>query len=441
MRAHEAPLSSQMVMDSNPLPNLDLIIRGVLYLYILSLPFKGLLVLERHSFLVLLVLLALWCAINRRHFFLGTPFDVPLLAFVLWVGVTIPFATFPSYSLKEFGKLLQQVVVFYAVIHFFRERAARNGLVYLLLGSVLFVSAYGLTQFEGSHEQIVMSFLPAEVWLTTYLVLFSPLCLALAYCEERRLVKSLYIGMSLLAVACLLLALSRAGLVSFFCELWVLAWLLRRRAAWVVAGGFTILLGMVALFLVNIDTDGDGRYRVTIRGAIPVRTDVSSIVHRFDIWAFSLSQVQEHALIGIGYGKDNFKLVYGDESEEVRPGHAPIKKHGTHNILLYVALHVGVPGLLLFVWLAVCLVRRLIREFRFADDPTDRAILLGTAVGAIGLGVRLMFDQMFVGTLAVQFWALVAVAVLHFSSQQQREVERQGVGHSWGHLLRPRSSP
>jgi hypothetical protein len=37
--------------------------------------------------------------------------------------------------------------------------------------------------------------------------------------------------------------------------------------------------------------------------------------------------------------------------------------------------------------------------------------LLAACIGLIGLGVRLQFDQMLVGALAVEFWILVALAM------------------------------
>jgi len=59
------------------LPNLDYIIRGLLYVYVFSLPFHRLLFVERNGFIILMVLLVLWCAVNRRHFFTQTPIDIP----------------------------------------------------------------------------------------------------------------------------------------------------------------------------------------------------------------------------------------------------------------------------------------------------------------------------------------------------------------------------
>jgi putative inorganic carbon (HCO3(-)) transporter len=394
------------------LPNLDTIIRGLLYVYIFSLPFEGLLFVERNGFIILVVLLLLWCAVNQRHFFTRTPIDLPLLAFVFWVAFTIPFSMFPSYSFKEFGKLLQQGLIYYVVVYFFNDGPHRIRLLSLLVGVLILVSAYGVTQFDIHDRQAMVSFLSAEVWLTTYLVMFIPLCIALALCEKRPWSKALYVGVSVLAAACLLLTQSRAGQVAFICELWVLAWLIRRRTMLVVASMFSLALVVSAVFVVKVGTTAQGVPIVGPQTIVPIRTGLSSVVHRLDIWAFSLSQIAMHPIVGIGYGKDNFKLVYGDTPEEVPPGHSPIRNQGTHNLFLYLALHVGLPGLMLFLWLAARIVRTDLAAFRRVTDPVSQAVLLGAVASVIGMGVRLMFDQMFVGTLAIQFWILVAIAMV-----------------------------
>ncbi len=393
-------------------PDLDDLIRVALYTFICSLPFTALLVVERNGFIVLLILLAWWCVGRRRVFLNRTPFDWPIAAFVLWVGLTIPFATFPAYSLKEYGKLLQQVLVFYAVLHFFREGGHRRYLLAWLLATQVLVSAYGIAEFNPTDPQAMRSFLPAEVWLTTYLVIFLPVGLALAFEARSRWLQLSGGSVAALSACCLLLTHSRAGLVALLCELWAFGWLLRRRSAWLMAGSATVTV-VVALAIVLAADWGGIQSLERIRSSIPIRSTLGSVIHRFDIWVFSLQEIAEHPLVGIGYGKDNFKLVYADQPETVEPGHAPVRMHGTHNILLYLALHVGLPGLFLFLWLIGSILRHLTAGFRSVEAPVDRSVLLGASVATAGLMVRLLFDQMFVGTLAILYWVLLAAAVLH----------------------------
>ena len=400
------------------LPTLERIIRGFLLVYIFSLPFKGLLVVERNGFLVLLFLLGVWCVVHRDHFFLRTPIDLPLAAFVLWVGLTIPFATYPLYSLQEFGKLLKQPLIFYAVLFFFQDRAHRVPLIWPLVGGLFFVSAYGIIGFDATMRG-GGSFLTAEVWLTTYLIILIPLGFALAWYEERGWMKNACILVTILATACLFLTESRAGLLAFLAELWACAWLLKRRMMLIAASVSTLtaIAGIVLLVTVMAMPDGAD----TIKDSpIRLKTETTSFAHRIDIGMFTLARIAEHPFLGIGYGKETYKKLFGDVPEkDLPPGHSPVRIYGTHNILLETALHVGLPGLALFLWLMVSLGRTLIEGFHRATDAYAKVFLLGGSVGLIGLGVRLQFDQTLVGTLAVQFWILMAIAVAACDSPKQ----------------------
>ncbi len=408
------------------LPNLDTIIRGLLYVYIFSLPFKQLLFIERNGFLILLALLVLWCAANRRFFFTRTPLDVPLVAFVIWVGITVPFATFPAYSFKEFGKLLQQGLIFYVVLFFFRDGLCRNRLLWALVGALFIVSAYGVEQFlemltglrgldQSGNPYLLESVMPGEVWLTTYLVLLAPLSLSLAVFEQRRRLRAFYVITGCLALICLLGTFSRAGLLALVCEIWAMAWLLSRRTALRIAAGFSLLVVVAAGTLSYYDVR-------TIPGtSIHLRVGEGTFVHRLDIWKFSVTKLAAHPFVGIGYGKDNFKLVYGGLPEEVKPGRTSVYKVGTHNTFLDIALGTGIPGLVLFVWLLKRLLSTVLSGFHGTEDQAEKAIYLGVGVGVIGLVVRLLFDHMLIGTLALQFWVLVALAMVVYTDRPVME--------------------
>src|SRR5262245_10314390 len=412
-------VSSLRLVQLGEYVSLDSFIRGLLLIYIAALPFKNLLVIERNGFLVLLGLLAAWCLAHRRLFYRPTPFDVPLATFVGWVGLTIPFAAFPDYSLKEFGKLLQQVIVLYATVYFFSHRALRITLFTLMGCLLVVVSVKGLSQFSLDHPQAVVSFLPAEVWLTTFLVMVIPLAIATGFLASPLWLRSAAFVTLVMSGVCLISTQSRAGLLSFIAGFWTTAWLVRTRAALILAS--IVSLGLVIGFLVTIgirvgavpSENGGNQVRA------PFQTSVHSIIHRLDIWAFTLDEIGKHWLIGIGYGKDNFLNVYGQEQEmNVVTGHAPVKKAGTHNILLYYALHVGVPGMLIFCWLYASLLLRTIQESQTAEQWLDRIILCGIGGGIVGFATRLQFDQTFVGSLAVFFWVLVAFAVLSYPSRR-----------------------
>jgi O-antigen ligase len=150
--------------------------------------------------------------------------------------------------------------------------------------------------------------------------------------------------------------------------------------------------------------------------SLPLKKGFASVIHRFDIWWFTLSEIAKHWLVGIGYGSQSYFLAYGQVQEIVMPGHNPVTHAGTHNIFLYLALHIGLPGMLLFAWFFGRVVRRTSGEYRQAHDWLSKAVLVGSVVSVVGLIVRLQFDQMLVGSLAVLFWVLLAMAVLSYPS-------------------------
>jgi len=409
-----------MANPSVALPNLDSIIRGLLYVYIVSLPFKRLLFVERNGFLILIALLVLWCAVNQRHFFIRTPIDLPVLAFISWVAVTIPFATFPLYSFKEFAKLLQQGLIFYVVVYFFQDAARRARLLWVVVGTSVIVSGYGVFEFMGmagilpsqDKLRVLESVTSGEVWLSTYLVMVIPLCGALVMCQKSRHERVVALGATVMATVCLMLTFSRAGVLALVGEWSCFVWMVRRKtlvAASVLVG---LLVGGVTAVVIQYGL-------VTVPGTdIPLRGgSTSSLVHRMDIWKYTLARIAERPFVGFGYGKENFNLVNRQSREDVRSdaeraqGHAPILQAGTHNTFLDIAFGVGLPGFVLFLWLMQRMIVHILTQFRQSEDPMTQAMMLGVGVSLVGLAVRFCFDQMLIGALALQFWIMVAMAV------------------------------
>ena len=402
--------------SSERVPYFDTIVRVVLAVYIAVLPFKSLLVVERNGFILLLGLLVGWCVTNRRLFYSRTPYDMLLLAFVVWVGFTIPFSVAPLYSVKEYGKLLQHMVVFYAVIYFFKGLLYRQVLLGLIGIMTIVIAGYGLSQLILENHRAVVSFLSAEVWLTTFLVMVIPFGLALALGEgplEIRAGGALVVGMM---TVCLIATQSRAGLVALIGELWVMVWFIRSVSTKVVAAFATVCVIAAVVIVFNANSAPVTGLSADITTSLPLKRGFASVIHRFDIWWFTLSEIAKHWLVGIGYGNHSYLLLYGQDDEVVMPGHNPITHQGTHNIFLYLALHVGLPGMLLFGWFVVRVVLTTAKEYRQAHDWLSKAVLVGSVVSVVGLILRLQFDQMLVGSLAVLFWVLLAMAVLSYPS-------------------------
>jgi hypothetical protein len=408
-------------LNAAALPNLDSIIRGLLYVYVFSLPFKRLLFIERNGFIILIVLLVLWCAANQRHFFLKTPVDLPLIAFVAWVGFTVPFAMFPAYSSKEYAKLLQQALMFYVVVYFFRSPVHRRRLVWMLIGTLAIVSLYGIWQYVSDVKDhvsyhsfdslgelaVIESFLPGEVWLTTYLVMLIPFALAMALKKGAR-AGAMVSGFSAFSGAvCQVLTFSRAGFVSLLAEALATAFIVRRRWVMIAAAVFIVCMGTGAGLLYQFRSASGGPL-----GTIADRKfDAANLVARLNVWAYGLGRIPERPLTGFGYGKDNFYMVFGRETDTVHvPGRDEMPA-GTHNVFVDLAVGTGPVGLALFVWLLGVIGYCGYNTYRHAGSPFQGALSLGLLLALAGFVIRNSFDHMMVGSLAVLFWVLVALAL------------------------------
>src|SRR4029077_17292367 len=104
------------------------------------------------------------------------------------------------------------------------------------------------------NPQAMVSFLPAEVWLTTFLIMVIPFGLALALEEgpsEIRIGGAFAVG---LMTICLFATQSRAGLVALVAELWVIAWFIRSVSAKVVAALATVCMIAAVVIVFNANS-------------------------------------------------------------------------------------------------------------------------------------------------------------------------------------------
>ena len=350
--------------------------------------------------------MAIWCGVNRRHFFCRTPVDLPLAAFVLWVGISVPFSASPAYSFGEFAKLLQQSVVFYWVVFFFQASRHTFRILVMFLVVLIVSALYGIWQFEISAIRkyyLIESFMGSEVALTTFIVMTVPLAAAVAVYAREPWLRRLGASTVSVAVVCQLLTFSRAGLLALFVEAIAMVALVRTRLVAALAVGVFSIIFLSVGALLYIGDQSQLPF-------IPVKSKLTTynLVSRFKAWELGIQKVREFPLFGMGYGKNMFQQVAQaniDNDIEI-----PMAG-GTHNTLLDITVGAGVPAGLAYLWLMWTIGRTGLAQFYAAQEPVEKIWSLGLFLLVIGLFTRTLFDHMWVGSLAVIFWVMVGMAV------------------------------
>ena len=287
-----------------------------------------------------------------------TPADFPLIVLVAWVGISLLGEVSLVYSLQELGKLLQQGLIFYVVLYFFRESEDRVKILWLLLISQAVISLYGIWQFEvkpwfgpddprGRTYHLIHSYLSAEVWLITYLVTLIPLSAAMAVYASMRWQRVAAVFVTSAGIVCLLLTFSRAGMLALMAEAVMCAILVRKKVVTVLVAGLitAVMISGVMLTLVH-HTEG-----ITF---VPGETKFTTynLEARLKVWKMGVEKMWERPLLGVGYGKETFYYLTNEDPSRLEANKSPVPMPtGLHNTFLDITVGAGIPAGLAYLWL------------------------------------------------------------------------------------------
>ena len=426
------------------LSGLDNIIRGIFYVYCFSLPFKSLLFVERIGFIILVCLVVLWCLLRKRYLTIPAEIALPLIVFVGWIGITIPWAAFPWYSLGELGKVVHDIFVLSAVIVFFREPRDLRRLLQAMMVSLVAISLLGIGEFilspPGSGAACRSGFragsaMGGNMWLSSYLLILIPIAGCLAFYAQQLRARILYGSVAVLGLASMLLSFSSAGIIAVVAQCFMVGLVLGQRRIAVVIGILSIcLLGGAFAYKYSLNQqikNEDASIDSSLRGEYQWRGETVqeyNLRARLNILTFGLRELGAHPLVGTGFGKNNFDWVYGEKARQLHVEVSHPMPAGTHNTFLDLALGIGLPGLGIFIWLLTAITRMAVSTYRVAACPLSQAVALAVSTIVVGTAVRNFFDHMFAGNIVTLFWVAVATCcVVARSLQDEGQREEAGL--------------
>lgn len=356
--------------------------------------------LEEYLFFAFLVLALGTAWMDEGAIWIRSPIDLPLLLFICWVLLSIPFAIDPAYSFGEWRKLIASVLVFYWVLIIMQNKP--NQMVNLiLLGTVVLglvvQCSYAIIDFVAQggswKHRFVRASAPASGFqeLTTYMVMSIPLLIVTIIVSRKWWQRLICSGALCLALLSHVLTYTRAGWLGMLAQ-GIGFGIFTKRPAIRIA----LFIGLTVVCL--------GLYFIFEMGYHRGIFDPMTLNARVAVWRLGLQEMLKQPLFGLGFGINSFEpwiegLPFGSERMHL------------HNTFLMFGVGSGWPALILFVWVLVGSVRSLLAQASRITDPLRYGMLIGVALMVLGFTVRNLFDYMFKGSLAYLFWILLAVGL------------------------------
>jgi putative inorganic carbon (HCO3(-)) transporter len=195
--------------------------------------------------------------------------------------------------------------------------------------------------------------------------------------------------------------LSATSLIFFLIKkkekVWLICWL----GLLVVTACIFFPKAFLTLSQRGIEAVSGGVHSVT-GGAHSVSGGAHSVTSRFFIWKKGLEMIKEHPLLGVGPGNYRIEVPKDISSRPTLP---------PHNMFLLVAGEMGIPGLLIYLWILWIIFKEIVVLFNMTTDLEVRSIALGLLAGLIWFIVQSFFSHFLPDIkYGMLFWLMVGVS-------------------------------
>jgi O-antigen ligase len=344
-----------------------------------------------------------------------TPLDIPIALLLILSFLSSLFSLHPHSSLWATVLFINSVVIFNLIIHTLRTRSQFRQLIYLIIGVATFLSIFGLFKRFGANPfpwwdyaelkadlHSVTSTFGNYNHLAGYLEMAIPLILGLFLTGFRGVRLFLMIYLTSLMLAALILSLSRGGWIGFLLGLVFMALALvtnryfeQRKLVAALAGGF-LLVALVVL----ASTPVVERIRT-----FEQRGETPNLRARVTVWGGAVEMIKDHPLLGTGPG--TFATVF---TQYQPPGFAS-RYFMAHNDYLHFTSEVGLPMIVILVWMIIALYRR-----GFAKLKNPSRLVRGATLGAMSGVTAILFHSivdfnLHIPANALLFTVLAAIVV------------------------------
>lgn len=263
----------------------------------------------------------------------------------------------------------------------------------LLSGSIISY-VYAVVRYSTAHLARAEAPFTGSNGLGTLIILCGGVCLGHLWTLKTQWRRPAIVLYFILAVAALLLTLSRGAWLGFLAMLVAFAWVDRPHRPWLALA----VIGIAVVLAV------DPAFRVRFLSAF----QVSASGGRVYIWRSALNMIKDHPLFGVGAG------VYMHVSKSYALPGAPYPVAAyAHNLFLQVMAEFGLPGFVVFI---AILGRAMVMAWRLAY--TGNPLYQGIFAALVGILVHQQVDIPIWGLeIGGAFWLMVGLVIASYSRE------------------------
>ncbi len=306
---------------------------------------------------------------------------------------------------EYFRKWLIPVALYFVYSKTVRDKETLKYIVVVLMAVVTLVGLMSIYEYMDTDDRVGGIFYqPNQLAAFFNYYMFIPF--AFFFLNMRRIKSWAWLVPFLICVRGVMVTFSRAGYLALAVSVYAITFF-RSKKLLLLLGLLTAVVVLNPNFLPQgiryrlgqtLEEDPGHQSHAVHMGGKALDQSSSD---RVKVWAGALHMIQEHPVFGIGY------FLF---ESKIRHYYTGLKSHDPHNTYLHIAAEMGIPALLVFLWVFWKIFLEAHRLYRTTQDPFLKALALGFLAGFFGIlisnlyGSRLNYSE-----VSSYFWILAAL--------------------------------
>ncbi len=386
--------------------SLNLYIPILLGIFIFFNPYPYVTAIQEISFYGSVLILLNLILLKKTDFSWRTPLSIPFLLFVLWSFCGLFFALNKGNSIHDFyAHLIKYVIVFYLLFNFFKTKERLLILIWIILISTAIYSIWMMVYFYlilGNVLSTKLGYFMDEIPsnIVGISTLFAMLLSIYQLTKEKIVYRKIILAICLCATTIATLATqTRGAILAMFVSLLLS---IPRNKKTVTVFFLFLAIAIFSMPLKDILTP-------------QALMDRFRVGDREKIWYCFGEIIKDHPITGIGFGMETYfdeNLLTNCNERVPIEYRQPIPIKAPHNLIVDIAVRVGIVGLLLFFYIIFVFGRMSLRIIKSGKDDFIGhwgSCLVATFVAVFIQG---LFENTMSGPPAIIFYTIMAMTAV-----------------------------